>query len=99
MDIISRSDEEIIRAHAHYHYLSLKQTTRLLYSPGSFTYVAECTKRLIDKGFLVRLFMPRVGRFGNAPTITTLSRKGHQYLYMTDSSYALPYPFTSLRGA
>jgi hypothetical protein len=70
------SDEPILTMLGLYFYLTAAQITRLLYAPASHTYAQARLKRLVDAGYLQRLFLPRPSRTGSAPLVYTLARKG-----------------------
>lgn len=78
--IISTSDDAILYALHRYSVLSSSQVCRLLYSLGSLSWVQAKLKRLVDLEYLQRLFLPRPSRFGSAPSIFTLARKGLNHL-------------------
>lgn len=74
------ADDAILRAAFRYYYLSSRQVCRLLYSPGSLTYVQTKLKHLADAGLLQRIWLPRPAAHGSAPSVFTLARKGLNYL-------------------
>jgi Replication-relaxation len=67
--------EKILIALAQYEYLTAQQVTRLLYSPGSLTYVQVKLKSLGEAELVLALG----GRVVNLPRIYTLSSDGRQY--------------------
>jgi hypothetical protein len=67
--------QKILIALAEYSYLTALQITRLLYSPGSLTYVKDKLKSLVDTGYA----LPLAGRRVNLPLIYTLSGEGRSY--------------------
>src|SRR5688572_13986374 len=77
---LGTQDESILRCLARYHYLLARQICRLLYSPSSITYVQTKLKRLADAGYCQRVWMPKPGRYGSAPAVYTLARRGINYL-------------------
>ena len=77
---VGPTEDAILRAVLRFHYLSSQQVCRLLYSPGSLTYVQSKLKRLTDAGFCQRVFLPRTTQRGSAPSVYTLNRKGLNYL-------------------
>jgi hypothetical protein len=79
---LSGSDEQVIRAIHAYHFLTVEQICRLLYSPGSLSHARVQLKRLADVGFLQRFRAP-TAKAGNTPFIYTLARRGMQYLTTT----------------
>ncbi len=78
--ILTASDDNILRALARYHYLSARQIVRLLYSPGSLSYVQARLKVLCAAGYLRRCFLPRPSRTGSAPLVYALSRRSASLL-------------------
>lgn len=78
--IISPSDDVILRALHRYYFLTSSQVCRLLYSPGSHTYVQAKLKALADRGWIQRLFLPRPAAAGSGPRVYTLARAGLNYL-------------------
>lgn len=78
--LLGLADYKILEALLRYHYLSSRQVCRLLYKPGSLTYVQTKLKYLSERGLLQRLFLPRVTQFGSAPSVYRLARKGLNYL-------------------
>ena len=77
---VSPADVAALLVLNRFHYLSAGQMCRLLYSPGSLTYVQAMLKQLTDAGYCQRLFLPRVAAHGSAPAIYRLARKGRQWL-------------------
>ena len=67
--------DKIILALAVFGYLTADQVTRLLYAPGSLTYVKDKLKSLVDTNYALSLG----GRGVNLPLIYTLSGKGRTY--------------------
>lgn len=76
----SVADEAVLRLLATYHYLTVQQICRALYSPGSLTRVQMIVKRITQAGYAQRLFLPRRTQAGSAPSIYTLSRTGRLFL-------------------
>lgn len=76
------AEDAILRAVGRYHYLSARQTTRaLVYSPGSLTLIQSKLKRLVDAGFLQRIFLPRANQHaGSSPLVYSLASRGRHYL-------------------
>lgn len=74
------ADDAILRVAFRYYYVSSRQVCRLLYSPGSLTYVQAKLKHLAAVGLLQRLWLPRPAAHGSAPSVFTLARKGLNYL-------------------
>ena len=77
---VNPADDSVLRAAFRYYYLSSRQVCRLLYSPGSLTYVQTKLKQLTDSGLLQRIWLPRLSPHGSAPSVYTLARKGLNYL-------------------
>lgn len=77
---VNPADDAVLRAVFRYYYLSSRQLCRLLYSPGSLTYVQAKLKQLTDAGLLQRIWLPRPAAHGSAPSVYTLARKGLNYL-------------------
>lgn len=78
--LIGVSEDGILQALGRYHFLTGQQLCRLLYSPGSLTYVYDRLKRLTDAAYTLRLFLPRPTRSGSAPSVYTYARRGYKYL-------------------
>jgi len=76
---ISAGDDTLLRAVYGYHFLTVEQATRLLYSRGSLVYVRSKLRALATDGYLQWLRLPTSGQ-GNTPHIYTLARKGIRYL-------------------
>lgn len=89
--IIGPADGLILQALLRYHYLSSRQVCRLLYKPGSLTYVQTKLKRLTDVGFAQRLFLPRNTQYGSAPSVYRLARKALNYLKAEGMAVELRY--------
>lgn len=83
--ILSYQDEAILRCLARYQYLLSRQICRLLYSPNSITYVQTRLKRLAEGGYCQRLWLPKRGRYGSAPAVYTLARRGIAHLLSSGS--------------
>ncbi len=73
-------EEAILGALGRYSYLTARQCCRLLYAPGSFTYVQTALKGLVDGEYAQRLFLPRPTPHGRAPAVYTLGRRGRAHL-------------------
>ncbi len=73
-------EEAILGALGRYPYLTARQCCRLLYAPGSFTYVQAALKGLGDGEYVQRLFLPRPTPHGRAPAVYTLGRRGRTHL-------------------
>src|SRR5690242_9477793 len=53
---LSMKDDDILAAFIRFHYLTAEQVTRLLFSPGSLTYVKARLKLLADNEYLQRVY-------------------------------------------
>ena len=84
--IIGPKDDDILRAVYRYHYLSIDQICRLLYSTGGRTTAATRLKGLADAGYLQRIVIP--SRLGNGPVVYTLARKGMKFL--AEAGFSVP---------
>ena len=74
--ILGVPDLKIIGALRVLSCATAQQFLRLLgYSPASLTYVQARLKRLVDTGYLERLYLPRARRAGSAPMLYRLRRK------------------------
>src|SRR5688500_3675998 len=63
-----------------YHYLTSEMACRLLYSPGSLSYVRSAFKVLHDVGLVEPVFLGRQGAAGSSKKVYTLSGRGLSYL-------------------
>jgi hypothetical protein len=70
----------MLLAIARFHYLSAIQLTRLLFSPGSLTYVRRHVMELFHGGYLRRVFLPTITPMGSSRAIYCLDAKGYRYL-------------------
>lgn len=77
---IGRPKHLILEAVGRYHYLSADQLARLLFSPGSLTYVRDHLKELFHARYLSRLFPPTLAPRGAHKAVYTLDRRGYAYL-------------------
>lgn len=84
--IIGPADDDVLRAVYRYHFLTIDQITRLLYSKGARTTASTRLKRLADAGYLTRTVIPT--RQGNGPAVYALARKGQQF--MAELGYPVP---------
>lgn len=75
---LTAADEVILRALHAYRYLTAAQLTRLLYAPGSLTYVQTKLKGLRERGVVQAIFLPRRTQAGSAPSVYTLARAGQR---------------------
>jgi Replication-relaxation len=79
---LGEPDTAILIALNRFHYLTAAQTSRLLYPNLSDNnrYSSRRLKRLVDAGYVLRLGNLPTPRFGSAPHVFTLARRGRQYL-------------------
>src|SRR5512144_507852 len=78
---ITHADATLLRALNRYHYLTAGQTSRLLYPRlRDERYAQRRLKRLVEAGYVLRLRSLPAPRFGAAPHVFTLARRGRQYL-------------------
>lgn len=77
---IGAAEERCLLALARYGYLTARQCTTLLFSPGSLTHVQATLKGLVEGEYAQRLFLPRPTPHGRAPAVYTLARRGRSYL-------------------
>ncbi len=70
----------LLGALGRFHYLSAPQLTRLLYSPGSLTYVQEHLKRLFHAHYVERVYLPTITPHGSSLAVYTLASEGIAYL-------------------
>jgi hypothetical protein len=77
---IGRPKHLILVAIGIYHYLTAVQLARLLFSPGSLTYVRDQVKELFHSGHLARLFPPTLAPRGAYKAVYALDRRGYAYL-------------------
>lgn len=80
--IIGEADEAILRALARYHYLTAGQGSRLLYPNlvDDNRYMQRRLKDLEKADYVLRLRALPTPRYGQAPHVFTLARRGRQYL-------------------
>jgi hypothetical protein len=81
--LITEVDAGVLRALAHFHYLTAAQASRLLYPNNkgdNNRYMQRLFKRLVDAGYVLRLRALPMPRYGQAPHVFTLARKGRAYL-------------------
>src|SRR3954466_2067005 len=81
--LITEVDESILRALARFHYLTAAQASRLLYPnlADDNRYMQRRLKTLVDAEYVLRLRALPVPRYGQAPHVFTLARKGREYLH------------------
>ena len=72
--------ERILEAIYRYHFLTVEQVTRLLYSPGSLTTVRAYLYEMAQAKYLMYCYLPRPTPLGSVPKIYTLARAGINYL-------------------
>jgi len=77
---IGAAEERCLLALGRYSYLTARQCTTLLFSPGSLTHVQATLKGLAEGEYAQRLFLPRPTPHGRAPAVYTLARRGRSYL-------------------
>src|SRR3954451_4002688 len=80
--LITEADRSILLALSRFHYLTAGQASRLLYphSNDEHRYVQRRLKRLVDNEYILRLRALPMPRYGQAPHVFTLARKGRTYL-------------------
>ena len=79
---ITEADRSILLALGRFHYLTAAQASRLLYPNlnDDNRYVQRRLKRLVDNDYVLRLRALPMPRYGQAPHVFTLGRKGRMYL-------------------
>src|SRR5215217_1108530 len=79
---ITEADRSILLALGRFHYLTAAQASRLLYPNlnDDNRYVQRRLKRLVDDDYVLRLRALPMPRYGQAPHVFTLGRKGRTYL-------------------
>jgi protein involved in plasmid replication-relaxation len=79
---ITEADREMLLALRRFHYLTAAQVNRLLYPNNNDQnrYVQRRLKRLVDNEYLLRLRALPMPRYGQAPHVFTLGRRGRTYL-------------------
>jgi len=78
--VVKPHHERILEAVYKYHFLTVEQVTRLLYSRGTLSTVRSLLSELAEAGYLLFLYLPRPTPTGSVPKIYTLDRKGINYL-------------------
>ena len=81
-----------------YYYLTNEQVCRLLYSPGSLTFVRTRMKRLADAEYAQRFFVPPRNNTGRGQAVYTLARKGLAYLQSLDEELQRRYRPSEVEG-
>lgn len=89
---IKPAEDAILRSMYVFPYLTGKQLTRLLYSPGSYKEVLAKLKRLYDNGYVLRKPLPSHIQAGSVPYVYWLATVGRHYLQ------TLGYDFTNWRN-
>jgi Replication-relaxation len=79
---ITEVDTSILLALGRFHYLTAAQASRLLYPHlnDDHRYMQRRLKRLVDNDYILRLRALPMPRYGQAPHVFTLGRKGRIYL-------------------
>ena len=79
---ITEADRSILLALGRFHYLTAAQANRLLYPNlnDDHRYMQRRLKRLVDNEYVLRLRALPMPRYGQAPHVFTLGRKGRTYL-------------------
>ena len=79
---ITEADRSILLALGRFHYLTAAQASRLLYPNlnDHNRYMQRRLKRLVDNNYVLRLRALPMPRYGQAPHVFTLDRKGRTYL-------------------
>jgi hypothetical protein len=79
---IGEPDTAILVALNRFNYLTTAQASRLLYPnlKDNNRYSSRRLKRLVDTGYVLRLGNFPTPRFGSAPHVFTLARRGRHYL-------------------
>jgi Replication-relaxation len=79
---ITEADRSILLALGRFHYLTAAQANRLLYPKlnDDNRYVQRRLKRLVDNDYVLRLRALPMPRYGQAPHVFALGRKGRTYL-------------------
>jgi Replication-relaxation len=79
---ITEADRSILLALGRFHYLTAAQANRLLYPNlnDEHRYVQRRLKRLVDNDYALRLRALPMPRYGQAPHVFTLGRRGRIYL-------------------
>lgn len=78
--VLKPHHERILYALYRYHFLTVEQVTRLLYSKGSLTSVRALLALLAKHDYAMHLYLPRPTPTGSVPKIYTLARRGINYL-------------------
>jgi hypothetical protein len=80
--VIKEADQAILIALGRFHYLTAAQAGRLLYPnlADDNRYVQRLLKRLVDGDYVLRLRALPMPRYGQAPHVFTLARRGRDYV-------------------
>jgi hypothetical protein len=81
--LITEADQSILHALARFHYLTAAQAIRLLYPNNNdprARYTQKLFKRLVDAGYVLRLRALPMPKYGMAPHVFTLAKKGREYV-------------------
>src|SRR3954449_10122664 len=80
--VIKEADRPILIALARFHYLTAAQANRLLYPKNADRnrYMQLLFKRLVDGGYVLRLRALPTPKYGMAPHVFTLAKKGREYV-------------------
>jgi hypothetical protein len=81
--LIKEADQGVLHALARFHYLTAAQTIRLLYpnnNDARARYTQKLFKRLVDAGYVLRLRALPMPKYGMAPHVFTLAKKGREYV-------------------
>src|SRR5215211_209982 len=83
---ITEADRSILLALGRFHYLTAAQANRLLYPNlnDDHRYMQRRLKRLVDNDYALRLRALPIPRYGQAPHVFALARKGRTYLQQLD---------------
>ncbi len=82
--VLSLRDHDYLQAIKQHRGLTVEQMTRLLYKPGSLTYVRVNAKELAQEKYLSRIHFPTVST-GASPFVYSLGIRGLRYLAECDS--------------
>jgi Replication-relaxation len=80
--VITEADQALLLSLARFHYLTAAQAIRLLYPNSNdprARYTQKLFKRLVDGGYVLRLRALPLPRYGMAPHVFTLAKKGREY--------------------
>jgi hypothetical protein len=80
---IGLAEDTMLDALRTFHLLTAPQVCRLLYAPGSLTYVRSRLAALARAGYVEQGFLRRASRGGSTPLLYWLTGKGGRYLRST----------------